>query len=82
MPPVGPCTSYLNIKIRSLAKRWHRLDYADIQSRDPEDRVPNTTVGIGRAMLSNRISHFLDAKGPRYGQTLAPYRAERKLTRD
>jgi acyl transferase domain-containing protein len=40
-------------------------DYGDIQSRDPEDRVPNTTVGIGRAMLSNRLSHFLDVKGPR-----------------
>ncbi|PYI04018.1 putative PKS-like enzyme [Aspergillus sclerotiicarbonarius CBS 121057] len=39
-------------------------DYADIQARDPEDRVPSTTVGIGRAMLSNRLSHFLDIKGP------------------
>ncbi|KAL5372036.1 hypothetical protein DPSP01_013809 [Paraphaeosphaeria sporulosa] len=39
-------------------------DYGDIQSRDPEDRAPNTTVGIGRAMLSNRLSHFLDIKGP------------------
>ncbi|KAL5456401.1 hypothetical protein PMIN06_003908 [Paraphaeosphaeria minitans] len=39
-------------------------DYGDIQSRDPEDRAPNTTVGIGRAMLSNRLSHFLDVKGP------------------
>ncbi|KAK1140322.1 Type I Iterative Polyketide synthase (PKS) [Aspergillus melleus] len=33
-------------------------------ARNPEDRAPNTTVGIGRAMLSNRISHFLDVKGP------------------
>lgn len=40
-------------------------DYGDMQSRNPDDRAPNTTVGIGRAMLSNRISHFLDIKGPR-----------------
>ncbi|KAJ5100194.1 PKS-like enzyme [Penicillium angulare] len=39
-------------------------DWGDIQARDPEDRVPNATVGIGRAMLSNRISHFLNIKGP------------------
>ncbi|KAI0191440.1 putative polyketide synthase [Xylaria flabelliformis] len=39
-------------------------DYSDIQTRDPEDRTPSFTVGNGRAMLSNRISHFLDIKGP------------------
>ncbi|KAI0601372.1 hypothetical protein F4775DRAFT_582241 [Biscogniauxia sp. FL1348] len=39
-------------------------DYSDIQNRDPEDRTPSFTVGSGRAMLSNRISHFLDIKGP------------------
>ncbi|KAL4903835.1 hypothetical protein BDW74DRAFT_179426 [Aspergillus multicolor] len=39
-------------------------DYGDIQARDPQDRAPNSTVGIGRAMLSNRLSHFLDIKGP------------------
>lgn len=41
-------------------------DYGDIQARDPMDRAPATVVGIGRAMLSNRISHFLNIKGPRY----------------
>jgi acyl transferase domain-containing protein len=41
-------------------------DYGDMQARDPENRAPSTTVGIGRAMLSNRISHFLNIKGPRY----------------
>ena len=41
------------------------IDYSDIQARDPEDRSPSWTVGSGRAMLSNRISHFLDIKGPR-----------------
>ncbi|KAJ6015189.1 PKS-like enzyme, partial [Penicillium herquei] len=39
-------------------------DWSDIQGRDPEDRVANATVGVGRAMLSNRLSHFLDVKGP------------------
>ncbi|KAI9720556.1 MAG: Type I Iterative PKS [Chrysothrix sp. TS-e1954] len=38
-------------------------DYADMQARDPEDRVPSVTIGIGRAMLSNRVSHFLNIKG-------------------
>lgn len=41
-------------------------DYADMQARDPEDRVPSVTIGVGRAILSNRISHFLNIKGPRY----------------
>lgn len=40
-------------------------DYGDIQARDPEDRAPATVIGTGRAMLSNRISHFLNIKGPR-----------------
>lgn len=41
------------------------LDYADMQARDPEDRAPSVTIGIGRAILSNRISHFFNIKGPR-----------------
>jgi hypothetical protein len=36
-----------------------------MQARDPEDRVPNVAIGVGRALLSNRISHFLNIKGPR-----------------
>ncbi|KAI0179034.1 hypothetical protein GGR52DRAFT_588832 [Hypoxylon sp. FL1284] len=39
-------------------------DYADMQGRDPEDRPANITVGAGRAILANRLSHFLNAKGP------------------
>ena len=42
-----------------------------MQSRDPEDRAPTVTVGVGRAILSNRISHFLNIKGPRYVETEA-----------
>ncbi|GME30251.1 polyketide synthase 2 [Neofusicoccum parvum] len=42
----------------------YAVDYQDMQSRDPEDRAPGVTLGIGRAMLSNRISHFLNVKGP------------------
>jgi acyl transferase domain-containing protein len=41
-------------------------DYGDIQARDPENRASATAVGVGRAMLSNRISHFLNTKGPSY----------------
>ena len=37
-----------------------------MQARDPENRAPGVTVGTGRAMLSNRISHFLDIHGTRY----------------
>ncbi|KAJ5997672.1 beta-ketoacyl synthase domain-containing protein [Penicillium canescens] len=40
------------------------FDYEHMQSRDPEDRAPTVTVGVGRAILSNRISHFLNIKGP------------------
>ncbi|RDA88311.1 hypothetical protein CP532_6585, partial [Ophiocordyceps camponoti-leonardi (nom. inval.)] len=42
----------------------YAVDYADVQSRDPEDRMASVAVGVGRAMLSNRISHFLNIKGP------------------
>jgi acyl transferase domain-containing protein len=41
-------------------------DYADIQARDPGNRNAGAQIGIGRAMLSNRLSHFLNIKGPRY----------------
>ncbi|KAI9687315.1 MAG: Type I Iterative PKS [Bathelium mastoideum] len=42
----------------------YACDYGDAQNRDPEERVSAYAVGVGRAMLSNRISHFLDIKGP------------------
>ena len=45
-------------------------DYADMQSRDPDDRAPSVTLGVGRAILSNRISHYLNIKGPRYTDCL------------
>lgn len=41
----------------------YAVDYQDIQMRDPEDRVDGMTIGVGRAILSNRISHFLNIKG-------------------
>lgn len=40
-------------------------DYADMQNRDPEDRPALSAFGTGRAILANRISHFLNIKGPR-----------------
>ncbi|KXX76491.1 Lovastatin diketide synthase LovF [Madurella mycetomatis] len=39
-------------------------DYGDIQNRDPLDRAPNHVIGIGRASMANRLSHFLNIKGP------------------
>ncbi|KAL9013538.1 MAG: hypothetical protein Q9173_001776 [Seirophora scorigena] len=39
-------------------------DYGDMQGRDPEDRPAGITVGAGRAILANRLSHFLNIKGP------------------
>ncbi|KAI5918543.1 hypothetical protein F4810DRAFT_691444 [Camillea tinctor] len=42
----------------------YACDYADMHSRDPEDRPTNNAVGIARALLANRLSHFLNIKGP------------------
>ncbi|KUI66526.1 Lovastatin diketide synthase LovF [Cytospora mali] len=42
----------------------YSVDYDYMQARDPEDRPPSVTIGVGRAILSNRISHFLNIKGP------------------
>jgi acyl transferase domain-containing protein len=42
----------------------YATDYGDVQARDPEDRANLATLGLGKAMLSNRISHFLNIKGP------------------
>ncbi|KAK8119367.1 polyketide synthase 2 [Apiospora kogelbergensis] len=39
-------------------------DYGDMHNRDPEDRPANNPVGIGRAILANRISYCLNLKGP------------------
>lgn len=39
-------------------------DYGDMQSRDPEDRPANNAIGVGRAIMANRISYFLNIKGP------------------
>jgi hypothetical protein len=49
-----------------LISHTSKPDYQDIQMRDPEDRVDGMTIGVGRAILSNRISHFLNIKGARY----------------
>ncbi|KAK4184568.1 hypothetical protein QBC35DRAFT_48282 [Podospora australis] len=40
------------------------VDYADIHSRDPLGRPGSTDLGIGRAILANRISWFFNLKGP------------------
>lgn len=35
-----------------------------MQNRDPSDRPPNYIVGSGRTIMANRISYFLNIKGP------------------
>ena len=42
----------------------YAADYADMQNRDPEDRPANNALGVGRALLSTRLSHFLNINGP------------------
>ncbi|RFU28992.1 hypothetical protein B7463_g7334, partial [Scytalidium lignicola] len=42
----------------------YAVDYMDMAARDPEYRPQGITIGGGRAILSNRISHFLNIKGP------------------
>ncbi|KAH6842948.1 hypothetical protein B0I37DRAFT_436915 [Chaetomium sp. MPI-CAGE-AT-0009] len=42
----------------------YATDYLDMQNRDAEDRPANTLVGTARAVLANRISYFLNIKGP------------------
>jgi acyl transferase domain-containing protein len=39
-------------------------DYGDIQCRDAEDRPANCSIGVGRAIMANRLSYFLNIKGP------------------
>ncbi|GAW17842.1 hypothetical protein ANO14919_073090 [Xylariales sp. No.14919] len=39
-------------------------DYGDAQNRDPENRPANNAVGVGRTIMANRISYFLNIKGP------------------
>ncbi|KAI6350763.1 hypothetical protein MCOR25_010409 [Pyricularia grisea] len=39
-------------------------DYELMQARDPDERAENTVIGVSRSILSNRISHFLDIRGP------------------
>ncbi|GKZ37768.1 type I Iterative Polyketide synthase (PKS) [Aspergillus brasiliensis] len=47
-------------------------DYDYIQARDPDNRPNFILTGIGRAILSNRISHVLNLKGPSPEHTTDP----------
>ncbi|KAL5382066.1 hypothetical protein DPSP01_006743 [Paraphaeosphaeria sporulosa] len=40
------------------------IDYGAIQARDPENRAESVMIGLAPALLSNRISHFLNVNGP------------------
>lgn len=51
----------------SLTSVWAGLmngDFADIQTRDIETLPTQHATGTHRSILSNRISYFLDARGP------------------
>ncbi|KUJ12798.1 putative polyketide synthase [Mollisia scopiformis] len=68
---VYECLENAGISLKSLDGKAvgcfvasYAVDYSDIHARDPEDRVPSVIVGTGRAILSNRISHFLNIRGP------------------
>ncbi|GKT64373.1 polyketide synthase [Colletotrichum tofieldiae] len=60
----GVALEHLDGKLVGCFVASFACDYGDMQARDPEDRAAATVVGIGRAMLSNRISHFLNIHGP------------------
>ena len=40
------------------------IDYGDMQNRDADDRPANCAIGVGRAIMANRLSYFLNIKGP------------------
>lgn len=42
----------------------YATDYLDMMQRDAEDRAPGFLIGTGRAVMANRISYFLNVKGP------------------
>ncbi|KAK3313628.1 hypothetical protein B0H66DRAFT_503226, partial [Apodospora peruviana] len=42
----------------------YSTDYLDMLQRDAEDRAPGFLIGTGRAIMANRISWFLNLKGP------------------
>ena len=42
----------------------YAVDYADMANRDPEDRPLGNLLGVARTILANRLSHFLNVKGP------------------
>lgn len=35
-----------------------------MQNRDPEDRPHNCAIGVGRSIMANRLSYFLNIYGP------------------
>lgn len=40
------------------------VDYGAIQHRDPENRAESVMIGLAPALLSGRVSHFLNIHGP------------------
>ncbi|KAH8203671.1 hypothetical protein TruAng_002201 [Truncatella angustata] len=65
------CLESAGIPVESLAGARvgciigaNTVDYYDMTCRDPEDRTESPTMGSNRALLSNRISHFLNMGVP------------------
>ncbi len=52
----------LNNRPVSCFVESYSFDYADMQARDSHDRPSNNAIGIGRIILANRLSHFLNIK--------------------
>ncbi|KAK9384671.1 thiolase-like protein [Lipomyces mesembrius] len=64
------CQENAGIPVESLGRKRigclvgaSAVDYHDMTCRDPEDRTESPTMGTGRALLSNRISHYLNVHG-------------------
>jgi acyl transferase domain-containing protein len=53
------------LKLQWGFKRLTVPDFLALQNRDPDDRPINLTTGTKRSIMSNRISHYFNIKGPR-----------------
>lgn len=62
---VGACVILPPFPVREEIRLTRVQDYESIQARDPENRPDSATIGVARAILSNRISHFFNIRGPR-----------------
>ncbi|KAF1960193.1 polyketide synthase, partial [Byssothecium circinans] len=53
--------------VGSYSSGIHLLFYrirSKLLRRDVEDRPANIAIGVGRSIMANRLSYFLNVKGP------------------